>query len=206
MHRPRGDGVCSLPAQQRLDQSRTVGAGAGSPRTAAVPGLGAGSMGSAAQPGRREQPGVPQCFGKWGEACKGCRWSGWRPQGWDGARGSQLGRSAEPGLSTTFQDRHWQREARTWPGGAPSKQQLYSQHRSLAPLHGFPSPKNTARRPRSPSTGYQFHMLTGLLSHEALGSFFPHFGGHEGFPIPRGCASSPHPNASPVHTSPVKSC
>lgn len=141
MRRPRGDVVCSLPAQQRLDQSRTVGAGAGSPRTAAVPGLGAGRTGSAAQPGLREQPGVPQCFGKWGEACKGCRRSRWRPQGWDRARGFQLGRSAEPGLSTTFQDRHWQTEAQAWPEGAPSKQQLYSQHRSLAQLHGSPSPK-----------------------------------------------------------------
>lgn len=123
-------------------------------------------------------------------------------QGWScgvPAGGSQTGGKGWARAQWHFQDRHQQRGARTRPGAAPSKHRLYSQHCSLAPLRGFPpSPpwQSCRETPCSPSTGYQFRVLTGLLCHEALGYFFPHFGGDEGFPVPRVVQAPPRCKSS----------
>ena len=143
MHRPRGDGVCSLPARQRLHQSCTVGAGAGSPRREAVPGLRA-SRTDGGQ-GCRNGQGSPSALGNGVKPARGTGGPAGGPQAGMEPRGPSQGGRAEPGLSTTFQDRHQQRGAQTQPGAAPSKQQLYSQHCSLAPLRRSPSPKTQPR-------------------------------------------------------------
>lgn len=136
-----------------------------------------GPRGSTTWLGLWDQPGDPQCSRKWGVACKGRRWSRWRPQGRDGGWGSQPGGRAEPGLSSTFRTGTGRDGHRCGLGLLPANSN-FIHSTAPSPLCTDPPPqKHSQETPRSPSTGYQFRMLTGFLSHKALGSFFPHFGG-----------------------------
>lgn len=127
-----------------------------------------GPRGSTARLELWKQPGVPQCSGKWSEAFEECGVPLEASRQGQSQRGPRRSRRAEPGQAPEERD-----VDPAW--GARSKQHLYSQHCSLTPLHGSPSPKTQPGDSSQSLHKLPVPHVTSLLPHKALGWFFPRF-------------------------------